>query len=78
MPILGVIVNHPSPPQLCEVLRWFALVSRVGDPVGQAVPLVLDIARADDVEAALDALRALPGVLSVGLAFADLSDEVRA
>ncbi|GDX80747.1 hypothetical protein LBMAG42_25580 [Deltaproteobacteria bacterium] len=78
MPILGVIVNHPSPPDLCEVLRWFALVSRVGDPVGPAVPLVLDLAHSDDVEAALDALRALPNVVSVGLAFADFSDEARA
>ncbi len=78
MPIFGVVVNHPSPPQLCEALRWFTVVSRVGDPVGQAVPLVLDVARAEEVEAALDALRAIPEVVSVGLAFADLSDEVRA
>jgi hypothetical protein len=77
MPILGVVVTHPHPSVLLAALADNARVTRVGTPVHDRLPLVLAIAHHDDDRAELDALAALPGVLSVDLAFADFSDEVQ-
>lgn len=74
MPILGVVLTHPTPMRLADTVSAVPGVIAVGEPTGNRLPAVLETAQKRDDEALLDALRALPGVLAVDLAFADFSD----
>lgn len=74
MPVLGVVITHPDPEALRPALAAVPGVRLVGDPSGPRLPVALQVARREDDEPLLDALRALPGVLAVDLAFADFSD----
>lgn len=74
MPILGVVLTHPSPGDLIPSVRDISGVTAVGAPVANRLPAVLHTACKRDDEPLMDALRALPGVLAVDLAFADFSD----
>ena len=77
MPILGVVLTHPSPAALAVLLRGVSGVVAVGEPLDIRLPAVLETTEKRDDEPLLDALRALEGVLSVDLAFADFSDLVQ-
>ena len=74
MPVLGVVVTHPEPLSILAAVRASPGVASVGEPVRGRLPAVLDVPGRTDDEPLLDALRALPGVLAVDVAFADISD----
>jgi nitrate reductase NapAB chaperone NapD len=76
MPILGVVLTHPSPTSLVAAVRAIPEVAALGEPTPNRLPLVLHTTDKRADEPVLDALRALPGVLAVDLAFADFSDLV--
>lgn len=76
MPILGVVVTHPSPATLVEAVRDIPGVVAIGEPTPNRLPLALHTRDKRSDEPVLEALRALPDVLAVDLAFADFSDLV--
>ncbi|MDP2316363.1 MAG: hypothetical protein Q8P41_25925 [Pseudomonadota bacterium] len=74
MPVLGVVLTHPDPGALADLVRAIPGVVLVGNPVSNRLPAAFETARKGDDEPLFEALRALPGVLAVDLAFADFSD----
>jgi hypothetical protein len=74
MPILGIVVTHPAPAAVAPLLREVPGICAVGEPFAGRVAAVAETSRKQDDEPLFDALRALPGVLAVDLAYADFSD----
>jgi hypothetical protein len=74
MPVLGLVISHPAPHALVPLLREVPGFSRAGAPTGARLPVVFTTETKAEDEPLLEALRALPGVGMVDLAFADFSD----
>lgn len=80
MPILGAVVTLAPPTSTSTRAHALAAVAAVpgvalvGGLAGARLPIVIETLRKQDDEGVFDALRAVPGVLMVDLAFADFSD----
>lgn len=77
MPVLGAVVTFGSGSEL-DASR-FAVgavpgVVLIGEPEGARLPIVIETLTKHEDDDVMDGLFAIPGVLTVDLAFADFSD----
>lgn len=77
MPVLGAVVNFASGADLAasrSAVEAVPGVVLIGEPEGARLPIVIETLTKHDDEDVMEGLYAIPGVLTVDLAFADFSD----